>query len=54
MQKVYKYGNGMVYVEMPKSDSGLIKKATEDFLRKVLKESIQNGNSDQSRNIRKK
>ena len=54
MQKVYKYGNGMVYVEIPESDSGLIREATERFLKKVLKESIQNGNSDQSRNIRKK
>lgn len=54
MQKVCKYKNAVVYVEMPESDSGLLREATEKFLRKVLKENIQNGNCDQSRDIRKK
>lgn len=54
MQKVYKYGNAVVYVEVPENNSELIHKATKNFLRKVLKESIRNGNSDQSRDIRKK
>lgn len=54
MHKVCRYGNGMVYVEMSETSSEYLQKATEDFLRKVLKESIQNGNSDQSRDIRKK
>lgn len=54
MQKIYKYGNGMVYVNMSEIKSDQLHESTVNFLRKVLKERIQNGNSNKSSNIREK
>lgn len=53
MQKVYKYGNAMVYIEMYEHAYDNIHKATEIFLRKVVKEN-DNGNSYKTGSINKK
>ena len=54
MKKVYNYKNATVCVTMPNDTNlDILQEATTKFLRKVLKESIQNGNSNQSRDIRK-
>lgn len=52
MQKIYKYKNGIVYITNPGNDiSNNLKTATENFLRKVVEERMNNGNSDKSRDI---
>ena len=53
MQKVYKYGNAVVYIEIGEHAYDNIRKATEVFLRKVVKEN-QHGNCNTSTNIYKK
>lgn len=55
MKKVYEYQNGTIYVTLPKScDREVLKKVTEDFLKKVISEGIKNGNSNTSKNFTKK
>ena len=55
MKKVYKYENSIVTVENYDTNNlQFIKKATEDFLRQVIKERSTNGNGNTSRNINKK
>ena len=55
MEKVIKCKNGTIYVELPETcDREKLKKATEDFLRKVISRRTQHGNSDTSRNFREK
>lgn len=47
MEKVYEYQNGTIYVTLPKScDRENLKKATEEFLKKVISEEKKNGNND--------
>lgn len=53
MQKVYKYGNAVVYIDISEHAYDNIRNATETFWRKVVKEK-KNGNSNTSRNIDKK
>jgi hypothetical protein len=53
MQKVCKYGNAVVYISIGEHSYENIRKSTEKFLRRVVKEN-QNGNSNTSRNICKK
>ena len=55
MKKVYKYKNSIVTVENCNNyNLESIKKATEHFLRQVVKERSIDGNSNTSRNIYKK
>jgi hypothetical protein len=55
MERVFKCKNGTIHVELPEScDREKLKKATEDFLRKVISGRAQNGNSNTSRNFREK
>lgn len=55
MEKVYKHENGTIYVTLPEScDREKLKKITEDFLKKVISGGIKNGNSNTSRDFRKK
>ena len=52
MERVYKYKNGTIYVTLPKScDREELRKATEEFLRKVISGGKKNGNSNSRRNI---
>ena len=54
MKKIYEYQNGTIYVTLPKScDRKVLKKVTEEFLKKVLSEEIKNGNSNKSKNFAK-
>lgn len=54
MEKIYKYENATIYVTLSEtSDHEELKKATENFLRKVISEVGNNGNCNQSRIIRK-
>ena len=55
MERSYNFKNGTIYVIAPDTyDHEGLRKATEDFLRKVIKERMQNGNSNTSGNIYKK
>ena len=57
MKKVYKYENGIVEITHPTAENmTIIRKATEDFLRKIVKmeEEIKRGNQYPSKVIRKK
>ena len=56
MKKVYRYENGIVQITLPTDKSMvIIRKATEDFLRKIVKmEEIKYGNQYPSKVIRKK
>lgn len=55
MERTYKFRNGTIFVTLPKScDREELKKATEEFLKKVISEVNKNGNSNSSRDIRKK
>jgi hypothetical protein len=55
MQKIYKYENSIVTVVMFETDiSEKFKDCTENFLRKVLKERNNYGNSNTSRNFNEK
>lgn len=56
MNKLYSYENAIVYVINSDSyDAENLQKATSTFLKRVMKErNRNNGNSDTSRNIRKK
>ena len=55
MEKIFKCRNGTIHVEVPEScDREKLKKATEDFLRKVISGRTQHVNSDSSRNFREK
>ena len=55
MKKVYKYENSIVTVENCDTyNLESIQKATEHFLRQVMKERSTNGNGNTSRNIYKK
>ena len=49
MEKTYKYRNGTIYVTLPVScDRELLKKITEEFLKKVISEGKRNDDSDTS------
>ena len=57
MEKVYTYKNGIVRITLPtEKNMTIIRKATEDFLRKIVKmeEEIKRGNQYPSKVIRKK
>jgi hypothetical protein len=55
MRKIYKYENSIVTVIMSENGiTGDFKKATENFLRKVIKERSTNGNSNTTGDIYKK
>ena len=55
MRKIYKYENSIVTVIMSENSiTGNLQKATENFLRKVVKERRANGNSNTTRDIYKK
>ena len=50
MSKIYNYGNCVINIVIPNTSSKTVHKATEQFLRKVVKEN-QNGYSNTTRNI---
>ena len=53
MQKVFNFKSGTIHIEnLDKFDQKKLKKHTEDFLRKVVKERIQNGNSYSTGNFK--
>ena len=55
MKKVYKYRNSTIEVLIPDEDYVTnLQTSTEIFIRKVLKERNNNGNSNTSRSINKK
>ena len=55
MDKTYKYRSGTIYVELPDScDREALRKATEEFLKKVINGGKKNGNSDTTKDFRKK
>ena len=55
MDKTYRYRSGTIYVMLPDScDREALRKVTEEFLKKVIKERSKNGNSNSSGDIRKK
>lgn len=52
MNKIYRYKNGYVYVTLPRTcNRDELIKATEEFLKKVIKGGRDNGYTDKSRNI---
>ena len=53
MEKIYTYENGKIIVVLP-NDLSNLKKATEDFMRNVIKGGFEHGNRRSSRDIRKK
>ena len=54
MEKVYNCKNGTIYVTLPETcDREKLRTVTEDFLKKVMKEELKNGNSNTRTNIRK-
>jgi len=54
MKKIYKYENATIEIFMSyNNDLNTIQNATEKFLKKVIKERFEDGNSYTSRNIRK-
>lgn len=55
MRRTYIYKNGIVTIDTPTSQqTENIRRSTESFLDKVVKEEQKRGNSNQSRGIRKK
>ena len=55
MRRTYIYKNGIVTIDAPMSQqTENIRRSTESFLDKVVKEEQKRGNSNQSRGIRKK
>lgn len=55
MKKVYEYQNGTICVMSPEScDHEELKRATEEFLKRVINGGTNNGNSNTSRDFREK
>lgn len=55
MKRTYEYQNGTIFVSLPSSsDRENLIKATEDFLKKVISEGVNNGNSNTSKDFREK
>ena len=55
MERIYKSKNGIIYVTLPEScDREKLKVLTEDFLKKVLSGGKKNGDSNSSRDFKKK
>ena len=55
MEKIYEYKNGTIYVMLPETcDREMLRKVTEEFLKKVMYGGINNGNSNTRNNFRKK
>ena len=55
MERVFRGKNGTIHVELPEScDREKLKKATEDFLRKVISGRAHNVNCNTSKNFREK
>ena len=55
MEKVYKSQNGIIYVELPEScDREKLRKVTEEFLRKAMREGANHEHINTSRNFREK
>ena len=55
MDKIYKCKNGTIYVTLPEScDREALKKATEEFLKKVLRGGKKHVNGYTSENLGKK
>lgn len=50
MRKIYNYEKCVITVNIPNTSSDVVRKATETFLRKVIKEK-QHGNSNTTRDI---
>lgn len=54
MRKTYRYDNALVHIlSLDTYDRENFKKATQEFLRKVIREGARNGNSNTRTNIRK-
>ncbi len=54
MRKTYRYDNALVYImSSDKYDRENFKKATQEFLKKVMREGAENGNSNTSEDFRK-
>jgi hypothetical protein len=54
MDKEINYPNAVVHIVIPDDSRATIHKATEEFMKKVIKERIQNGNKHKTRNIKEK
>ena len=55
MEKIYEYQNGTIYVRLSNPcNREILKKATEEFLKKVISEEQKYGNINKTTNIRKK
>lgn len=55
MKRTYKYQNGTVHIVLQKSyDQEHLKKVTQEFLKKVISEGTNNGNSNTSGDFREK
>lgn len=55
MDREFYYPNAVVRIILPDNYSEItLRKATEDFMRKVIKEKNQNGNKHQTRDIKEK
>ena len=55
MEKVYECKSGTIFVTLPEScDRENLKKVTEDFLKKVIREGKKDDHSDTTNNFRQK
>ena len=55
MERTYKYRNGTIVVTLPEScDREELRRATEEFLKKVMSEGFKNGYSNTSRDFNEK
>lgn len=55
MERIYECENGTIYVTIPETcDREKLRKVTEEFLKKVIREEKKNGNTDTSRDFREK
>ena len=55
MERTYEYKNGTIYVTIPETcDREMLRKVTEEFLKKVIRGRDKNGNSNSSGNFGKK
>lgn len=54
MRKTYRYDNALVHIlSLDTYDRENFKKATREFLKKVMREGTENGNGNTSNNLRK-
>ena len=52
MERVYEYENGTIYVMLPETcDREMLRKVTEEFLKKAIYGGLSNGNNNTRRNF---